>query len=205
MEPGNSQILTCPFCGTEKEILSLLSWNTFGQVYWSDGKREAPGAPEISYVQKCPQCGKYYIRKRQEVRFSEDNYSFEQGLLTFSEKKEAFAQLSSEGFIKKDEECEVRLMLHFAYNDFSRSGEEREFDVEDKIFFRENVLWLIDNCVVDNVMKAEFYREIGEFELAREILESTEIKSDFLMQVAAKILARVKHKDHKVFKIIDGD
>ena len=30
MKPGISQILICPFCGTEKQIMSLISGNTFG-------------------------------------------------------------------------------------------------------------------------------------------------------------------------------
>lgn len=51
MLPGNPQILTCPFCGKEKEIMSLMSGNTRGIIRWSDNKQIARMLPEISYVQ----------------------------------------------------------------------------------------------------------------------------------------------------------
>lgn len=98
MIPGPPQILTCPYCGTEKEVMSLASGNTFGEVIWSDNKRIAPMLPEASYIQKCPHCGKYYIKERQKVKYGKELFSFELGLLTFPEMKEAFAQLSEEGF-----------------------------------------------------------------------------------------------------------
>lgn len=63
---GRTRILVCPFCGTEKQIMSLLSGNTFGAVCWSDNKQKALMLPEISYVQKCPHCGKYYIIHNQQ-------------------------------------------------------------------------------------------------------------------------------------------
>ena len=50
MMPGNPRILICPFCGTEKQIMSLISGNTFGAELWSDNKQIAPMLPEISYV-----------------------------------------------------------------------------------------------------------------------------------------------------------
>ena len=162
MLPGNPQILTCPFCGKEKEIMSLASGNTFGSELWSDNKQIAPMLPEISYVQKCPHCGKYYIKRRQAVKYAKDGYCFERGLLTFSEIKEAFAQLAEEGFIDEKEEINVRMMLHHAYNDYYyRNGDKKDILEDDKKLFRENGLWLINNLITDNVMKAEFYREIG--------------------------------------------
>ena len=94
MNPGHSQSLTCPYCGEKKDIMSLISGNTFGATIWSDNKRVAPMLPDISIIQKCPKCRKYYFRTRQEAVFSEDDYSFDRGVLTFPEMKEAFKQLS---------------------------------------------------------------------------------------------------------------
>ena len=121
MKLGNPLILTCPFCGKEKEIMSLVSGNTFDSELWSDNKQIAPMLPEISYVQKCPHCRKYYIMGRmgrQAVKIAKEGCSYEDGHLTFSEMKEAFAQLSEEGFINEKEESNVRIMLHHAYNDY---------------------------------------------------------------------------------------
>ena len=204
MKIGYPLILTCPFCGKEKEIMSLVSGNTFDSELWSDNKQIAPMQPEISYVQKCPHCGKYYIIRRQIVKSAKEGYSFEQGLLTFPEMKEAFAQLSEEGFIDKKEEGNVRMMLHHAYNDYYyRYDHKKDVQEDDKKLFRENGLWLIKNLLTDNVMKAEFYREIGDMETAKNILDSVVVEDDFLKQIVSSIRERIENNNSDVFKIRD--
>ena len=202
MMPGNPQILICPFCGTEKQIMSLISGNTFGAELWSDNKQIAPMLPEISYVQKCPHCGKYYITERQEVKYAKDGYSFEKGLLTYPEMKEAFTQLSEEGFLNEKEEINVRMMLHHAYNDYYyRTEEKKVVSEEDKTLFHKNGLWLINNLITDSVMKAEFYREIGEIDTARSILDSITVEDEFLKRIVTAIKDRLEVNNCQVFKL----
>lgn len=206
MLPGHSQILTCPFCGAKKEVMSLMSGNTIGAEYWSDNKRIAPMLPEVSYVQQCPQCKKYYIMDRQEEVLSEDSWSGEQGLLTFAQTKKAFAQLSQEGFQGKNEEAQVRLMLHHAYNDYYHRKKRRvplknPVNEKDDKLFRDNALWLIDNYIKDNLLKAEYYREIGEFEKAADMLKSVNAEEQFQKELVASIQQRLEQKDCVVFKI----
>ena len=182
--------------------MSLVSGNTFDSELWSDNKRIAPMQPEISYVQKCPHCEKYYIIRRQAVKFAKEGNSLETGRLTFSKMKEAFAQLSEEGFIDKKEECTVRMMLHHAYNDYYyRIGRWNNIPEEDKILFRENGLWLINNLITDNVMKAEFYREIGDMETAKIILDSIVVEDGFQKQIVSSIRNRLEVNNSEVFKI----
>lgn len=202
MMPGNPQILICPFCGTEKQIMSLISGNTFGAELWSDNKQIAPMLPEISYVQKCPHCGKYYITERQEVKYAKDGCSFEKGLLTYPEMKEAFTQLSEEGFLNENEEINVRMMLHHAYNDYYyRTEEKKVVSEEDKTLFHKNGLWLINNLITDSVMKAEFYREIGEIDTARSILDSITVEDEFLKRIVTAIKDRLEVNNCQVFKL----
>ena len=202
MMPGNPRILVCPFCGKEKEIMSLISGNTFGAELWSDNKQIAPMLPEISYVQKCPHCGKYYITGRQEVKYAKDGYSFEKGLLTYPEMKEAFAQISEEGFLNEKEEINVRMMLHHAYNDYYyRTDEKKVISEEDKTLFHENGLWLINNLITDSVMKAEFYREIGEIDTAKSILDSITVEDEFLKRIVTAIKERLEVNNCQVFKV----
>ena len=202
MMPGNPQILICPFCGTEKQIMSLISGNTFGAELWSDNKQIAPMLPEISYVQKCPHCGKYYITGRQEVKYAKDGYSFEKGLLTYPEMKEAFTQLSEEGFLNEKEEINVRMMLHHAYNDYYyRTEEKKVISEDDKNLFHENGLWLINNLITDSVMKAEFYREIGEIDTAKSILDSITVEDEFLKRIVTGIKERLEVNNCQVFKV----
>lgn len=182
--------------------MSLISGNTFGAELWSDNKQIAPMLPEISYVQKCPHCGKYYITGRQEVMYAKDGYSFEKGLLTYPEMKEAFVQLSEDGFVNKKEETKVRMMLHHAYNDYYyRNDDNKEINAIDKTLFYDNTIWLINNLITDSVLKAEFYREIGEFEIAHDILESVKVEDEFLKRVVSLIQERLDNNDCRVFKI----
>ena len=185
--------------------MSLLSGNTFGAELWSDNKQIAPMFPEISFVQKCPHCGKYYITERQEAKFSTDSYTFEKGILTYPEMKEAFVQLSEEGFANDKEETHVRMMLHHAYNNYYyRTDDYKEINADDKKLFHENGTWLIDNAITDKVMKAEFYREIGEFEAAHDILKLKAIKmvnDEFLKRIIQQVKERLQNNDCRVFKI----
>lgn len=202
MIPGLPQILTCPFCRKKKEVMTLASGNTCGARFWSDNKMIAPMLPEVSYVQKCPHCKKYYIMGRQKRKLAtHGDFNLEQGLLSFPEMKEAFAQLSSDGF-RKGEEAQVRMMLHQAYNDYYyRSEHKSEVNEEDRQLFHRNALWLIDNFISDNLLKAEFYREIGEFETAYEVLSSVDVEDDYLKNVQSAIQQRLDLKDCEVFEI----
>ena len=67
MMPSNARLLTCPACGGKKKILSLASGNTFDGEVWSDLKKIYPMLPEPSFVQKCPECGNYYLLSRQKT------------------------------------------------------------------------------------------------------------------------------------------
>ena len=157
--------------------------------------------PEISFVQKCPRCGKFYIRTRQEAVWADSGYSFEQGLLTYEEMKQAFAQLMETGDLTQDEEANVRMMLHHAHNDNFRSEQTIEFTDDDLTLFRENALWLIQNIIRDNVMKAEFYREIGEFEKAKSILDEVLVSDDFYKSLVERIQERIANRDSTVFQL----
>lgn len=181
--------------------MSLASGNTFGAELWSDNKMIAPMLPEVSYVQKCPHCGKYYIISRQEMKWSDGGYSFELGLLSWTETKEAFLQLSTEGFLNEEEENAVRTMAHFAYNDYYyRSGESRTISKEDYALFTSNALWLIDR-MPDGLLKAEFYREIGMMDKARAVLNASEPTNAFEENLRPLILKRIDNNDDKVFRI----
>ena len=221
MIPGKARILVCPFCGEKKEVLSFSSRSFFG-IMWSDGKYDIPF--DISYVQRCPSCGKYYIMERQEeVKYSKYE-SMKDGYLIYPKMKEAFVQLSEEGFLNKKEETTVRMMLHHAYNDYYYCGQvpygplgimrrtrvtpdkirkKEAINEEDKKLFHDNGIWLIENYITNSVLKAEFYREIGEYQAAYDILESLK-GDDSLKCVIPKIREKLDNNDCKVFEV-EGD
>ncbi len=203
MIPGNPQILTCPHCGGKKEVMSLVSGNTCGAEYWSDNKRIAPMLPEISYVQKCPHCGKYYIKERQKVEYAKEGWCFEQGTLTFPEMKEAYKQLCEEGLQNEREEKVLRTMLHHAFNDYYYRSNDAPQNIidEDSRLFRDNGIWLIENLITDNLLKAEFYREIGEMEKAQTFLDTVNAENDFQKKIVSVIHDKIDKNDCSVFRI----
>jgi len=203
MLPGKAQILTCPHCGTEKQMMSLLSGNTFGSTLWSDNKLDAPMLPTISLVQKCPKCGKFYIRTRQESRNGED-YSFDTGYLEYPEMKEAFVHLLEEGFLD-EEESNIRFLLHHTFNDYFHRREEKDVPTEEFEFFKTNAQWLVDNCISDTIMKAEFYREMGDFVKATELIEPVDTEdNEFLSNIKQKIQDKIASEDSNVFMLRKG-
>ena len=206
MLPDKALIIKCPHCGGEKPVMNLLSGNTCGAVYWSDNKMVAPMLPELSFVQKCPQCGKYYVLHEERISGEGDDWSFDLGTLTFVELKEAFGQLSSEGFSNTAEEAQVRFLLHHSYNDcFYREPTQLTPDDNDKLLFKQNALWLIENSIADDVMRAEFYREIGEMDISRKIIEETFPTDDILKYIKNEIVRRIEQNDNAVFKLSDDE
>jgi acetyl-CoA carboxylase beta subunit len=200
---GNAQIVTCPYCGEEKMLLSLMSGNTFRATQWSDGKRIAPMLPEISQIQKCPECGKYYFRTEENTRMSDDEYSHERGTLTFDETLEAYHQFSAEGFGNDNQEENCRFMLHFAFNDYyHRTYEkERELTEEENNLYTANCLWLINHAITDDLMKAEYYREIGMMDEAKEIISKFNTSDNFHKNILKNISLRIEANDCSVFKL----
>ena len=203
MIPGNPQILTCPHCGGKKEVMSLVSGNTCGAEYWSDNKQIAPMLPEISYVQKCPHCGKYYIMDRQKVEYAKEGWCSEKGILTFPEMKEAYKQLCEEGLQNEREEEVLRTMLHHAFNDYYYRSNDAPQNIidEDRNLFHDNALWLIENLITDNLLKAEFYREIGEMKKAKMFLDSVITEENFYKKIASVIQKKIDADDCSVFRI----
>ena len=59
MLPGPDYVYRCPKCSALASQSSISSGNTFGAVYWSDAKREAPMLPERPALVACPKCETY--------------------------------------------------------------------------------------------------------------------------------------------------
>lgn len=56
MLPGMILIKKCTHCGEAGRQRTLRSGNTFGAVFWTDGKREAPMLPDEPWLVVCPHC-----------------------------------------------------------------------------------------------------------------------------------------------------
>ncbi len=211
---GNARIVRCPHCGAEKALMSLVSGNTTRAVCWSDNKMIAPMLPHVSLVQKCPHCGRYYLHYKQKGEYGEYE-SFEKGELTFEEWKEAYLQFDHEcAMLDKNDWANVRMGLIQAYNDMitgrcdvfpdgfgSEEPSKEEFVVSVINDFVREFDW---SSVKNPLLKAELYREAGQFDDSMETLQSINIVDldENERVIYDDIKARVKQKDLKVFRIL---
>lgn len=213
MNPGPARILECPYCGEEKKVLSLISGNTFGGCQWSDTKREYPMLPEVSAVQKCPKCGKYYLIGRcKEKESKPDDWSFELGNLTYRELKEAYTQLvgdvikgqSSEELAESETQTVLFLLL-FAYNDkFNRDGIMTDTPQVERDYIVQKVrliLSRIPNKQENTAIRAELLREIGDFDGCISLLTEYHPSDEFFVSLKDQIAKKAKEKDTKAFKL----
>jgi len=56
MIPGPTLVIACPRCGAAIRRRTLLTGNTSGAEYWTDGKRVAPMLPALPTMTRCQAC-----------------------------------------------------------------------------------------------------------------------------------------------------
>ena len=203
---GNAEIVKCPYCGKEKELMTLASGNTFGAQLWSDNKKIAPMLPIVSPIQKCPRCKKYYFERKSRHGEGKKSSS-ELGELTFSEWKEAYRQFVSEKISGKDK-VDLCFWLIHSYNDhYYRNSKSLEPTKADYAFFVKIVLSFIKGFdwtqVNHPLLKAELYREAGKMQECAKVLKSIPYKplQDYEKGIYNGIKKRMNNNDVKVFKL----
>lgn len=210
MIPGPANILSCPFCGGEKEVMSLVSGNTFGGTVWSDTRREYPMLPEVSPIQQCPHCKKYYFLEQAKRKHSKDPESGmrgfgELGKLSYLELKDAKKQMELLSLTKMQRWI-LNHQLFMAYNDsFRRQPETVAFlpSEEDEAFYHhaiEELLDGIDQSSDYELFHAELLRETGCFEEAKEVLYRHKSEED--RWVVDAMLRHINDKDTMPFLLI---
>lgn len=197
MLPAHSALLRCPHCGALKEVLQLMSGNTIGATLWSDGKEIAPMLPRVSRIQRCPTCGKYFFFSLDVKAGTSNRYGFQSGELPLEYLKEAFAQIQSIGHY----EYSFRMEILWAFNDRYGNMEQSDIPIEEWVYHVNNVQDLLQ-MGIDNLFRAELYREIGDFDKAIQILETLEVtndKTDLHNQMIQQAYRQAQQHNRKVF------
>lgn len=218
MQKDYARIVECPFCGEEKELLSLLSSNGIGSTSWSDGKTVGPMMPRVSPVQKCPRCGKYYLHYKQEGRTGK-TMSDELGQLSYSQWKEAYEQFKEDTTLDDRDKCVIHINLIHGYNSaYYRFCDDRGIFIceppiepnppqEEFEFFVHNIqryIALADWTRPDDLLfKAELYREAGMFKECNKTLDAIAYRqlNEYTRGVYNGIRKRMEDKVKKVFRI----
>ena len=195
MLPAHSSLLRCPHCGAKKEVLQLMSGNTYGSTLWSDTKYIAPMLPQVSYIQRCPSCGKYFFHT-QEVKAGKSNsYGGDTGNLPLEYLKEALTQLQPTG----DDESALRFYILWAFNDRYGDMEQSDIPSEEWEYHLDNVHHLLQ-MDINAMVRAELHREIGDFEQAIQILQSLEVE-DNMKDFHSQLLQQAQLHNRKVFAL----
>lgn len=212
MLPGPANILSCPFCSGKKEVMSLISGNTCGATVWSDTRRNYPMLPEVSPIQLCPHCSRYYFIEQAEQEYGSPNsYSFELGELTFDQLKDAKQQFESVALTDTQTRV-INHQLFMAYNDkFQRPNNNLEFEAEpseeDSRFFENAINELIkglDSSEDSMLFHAELLRELGKFSEAKALLSACENQGN--QWIVDKMLKHIEECDKRPFVLFkDGE
>ena len=197
MLPAHSALLRCPHCSALKEVLQLMSGNTIGATLWSDAKQIAPMLPRVSYIQRCPTCGKYFFRTQDVMAGTSNNYGGGTGDLPLEYLKQALTQLQPTG----NDEHILRINILWAFNDRYGNMEQSDIPIEEWAYHIDNVQHLIE-MGIDDLFRAELYREIGDFEKAIQIFETLEVtndKKDLHNQMIQQAYRQAQQHNRKVF------
>lgn len=179
--PDYTQIFTCPQCGMKKEILRYVSQNTNVQTIWSDNKAIGPMRPVVSFVQKCPCCGHYYLLSRQKPERGNKG-SFEQGELNYEEMKDAWIQLKDMPDMTENEKLSILIMQVWAFNDEYTRYQCKTIPIEEQTYIKEIIDLLLNMDMVDDLLRAELLREAGRFKESLEVLDDYSINNPYINQ-----------------------
>ena len=122
------------------------------------------------------------------------------GTLNFQEAREALEQLYESSDLKR--RFTLRLYVLYAYNDmYGRSGVIPLDGSDDQLFFEENCREMIKMERTIPTLRAELYREIGDFDKCIEYLDSLEPAGEHENNVRELIKERALIGDRTVFRL----
>ena len=192
MLPAHASLLRCPHCGARKEVLQLMSGNTCGATLWSDTKHIAPMLPSVSYIQCCPECGKYFFYTQEVKAGTSHSYGFQTGELPLEYLKEALTQLQPTG----SDEQTLRVYILWAFNDRYGDKEQSAIPAAEWEYHMDNVQHLLQ-MNLDTLFRAELHREIGDFEQAIQLFEALNVADD-IKTIHGELLKQAQLHNRKV-------
>ncbi len=197
-------ILYCPGCGAPHTCINMLSGNTFGGIFWSDGFYLAPMLPDIPRYTKCYTCGLIFNQNncpKTESESEETDLYPEVSALVKEDLVSALGQNAHKG--NRDDEIYLRIRLWWAMNKRPFHADETEIlrvDAE----YRENaktLLTLLNDIDEDTLpTKAELYRNLGEFDKC--LMFISKIKDNRIAKRASQMKTAALAGNNSVIRFI---
>ena len=207
MSPGPSIITECHKCQGLFTQWTLRSGNTFTARFWPDGVMKAPMMPELPPLVVCPCCEGFIWRK--DCKEIEEIYGYDEiqakypGIQSYKNPNiDTFMLALEEKGINKNREGYIRTKLMLFFNDENRDmeipiSEPSDFQIEN---YKRLLVIANKDDANDTMLRAEIYREMGEYGKALELLEKVKDKDFATNVIALKELC--KNKDSRVMEIL---
>jgi len=171
---GPPLIVTCPECAAQFSRFNMVSGNTFGAIFWSDGFFLAPMMPDIPRFTKCRNCGTIFNLHTCESKESEDSStdhlpmveSPDTGTLTEAIDLKVFGNSS-------DDEKYLRVRLWWSKNQRNFDDSMVKLQIADPVYLlnaQELKRLLNTDHPEERLMLAELHRNLGEFDTCLELL-----------------------------------
>jgi len=188
----------------KQQRMNLMSGNTIGALYYTDGKMIAPMLPDIPHVVKCPKCGAIFKITSRVIKGSAKKDLPDVKFLSIEEYRTALdtglynaGKKGSEGW--KEDKLALRLDLWRAFNDRVRNNSESDTaapwnDPDEKAIYEENcreLLSMMNDGGNDTfyLLSAELHRNLGEFDDCRKTLQKLNEPEKYEGYVSAIIKA----------------
>lgn len=209
MLPGPNFIYQCPLCDTLVSKSSLMSGNTFGAEFFSDGRYFARMMPEFPRITKCIGCTTmFWLDKTNEIGSynwgEEINKEWEEAFnVDFLTLNDYFLALEFHLPRTIEEEIYIRKRIWWGMNDRIRFKEELPAYENENQLWSDNIHKLISllNSSDDDekIIITELHRNLGNFDTSIEMLKSIKHpKYDWLKNAITKAC---KSKNKKVFQL----
>ena len=179
MMPGETIYRECPAC---KKLLierTLLSGNTIGARYWTDGKMEAPMFPDNPALVRCAHCrAQLWLPEAPQHEFETPPKMFE----TVQNTLDPIAPTESDyldavaGGLAPDKERETYCRVHawHSFNDARRNEKNAPdlAELPDQTAANMKALFaMLDrNAPAERMLRAELARELGRFPEALQLI-----------------------------------
>jgi hypothetical protein len=201
---GPTIIVSCPLCGQLVKKETIISGNTIGAQLWSDCKNIAPMMPDFPKLTVCKKCDQFFwVKDAKEVETVTDRNDLREKWrdLSFVEFPTFFQYFKALKLIP--DELFIRVNIWRSFNDFFRDKKEDQITSEMKQMNTENLIALLimldDTDNNELLMKVEVFRNLGEFEVSKELLNRMEDPN--LDWVKNKLLGEINRKNKKVIQL----
>jgi len=205
-KPGPDIIRECPKCKFFLKQHTMMSGNTFGARFWTDGKMIAQHNPDRPWLVKCPKCGVIFwideAKKIGQQKPWDEEKKWPNAIEPGPPTESDYLKLLNSKNLPPKKEIYARRRAWWAANDEYRNDQSTKliFSEAQKANLRAMVNLLDEKDPAQRITEAEILRELGMFEKCIKLL-SKPFSNESHSKVAAFIKKLAEKKSWKVSEI----